>query len=218
MPSNAQILAARREALSLPERTIGRTGTLVPVTGEMCSWIEILGVGLGVGWALTRTPPMTVRPPEHEVYLRLGPTAGARLYVAFDKHGQWRHVTGSRRWPGYLSERWRSRSARAHLEAQNLVPTVRHAWFPALSKAPSPPAWVSEVLAQEQAEQEQARLAAIEAYESALRETARAQALAVLADRHPGEFADILEEQYLVAALEHGRPQTSPMVGGPERR
>lgn len=211
MPTAAQRLHDRRTALGLPDTLTAADGTEVPVTGDLCTWIETVALGACAPWDVSlSTSAHSHRGP---IRLRIGPPNAPAIRVWFDKRGRWtttssdrgRHLGG-----GYWN---RSREAGQLPSATEFYrDDARREWYTHALALPEPPDWAirhdASLTSQERARREKEAAQR----EQNLREHAVREATAALRARHAEEYAELLEQHYLMAALEHGRPMLDALV------
>ena len=206
MPNTTHDLAKRRHRLGLPDTV---PGTHVPVTDEVCAFIERIGEHTSATWSFHPT-----RHPRHGAELHLHPPGHplvSGLIVSFDQDGAWTSVKDHV--DAIHEHQWvRDNEPDATERVLGYYGThTRNAWYAsAISRLPSPPQWARDIRAAKaaewQAKAERAQAAKAAKLAEQRREYAISEATRALQAAHQDEFNDLVEQFAAMAALSGPQP------------
>lgn len=194
MPNAAQILAARRTALGLPQTVTGLADVEVRVTGEMCDYID-----LAHDCRLQYRFDRTARRGSGIVTLSLLNQQYVVLRVEFNKHGRWISISTSPS-GGYWN---RTNTSGEHASALDFYRTdMRKTVYKTLVTQPNPPQWALDLHQADLAREDVRRRGQETANRARIESEARQNAINALIERHPDEYADLLDLYRVELALQ----------------
>lgn len=208
MPTSAQRLTDRRRPLGLPATLASRLGEDVPVTGDLCAWLEGVAAHADAPWTISNAGAHLTGYRDRLV-LTIGPANAPAVTVVFDNRGRWTH-TSTVRGRHFGGGSWRR--GRTAGELQRAVEfygdDARREWYRAALALPQPPDWALQQQARVDAQRRSDAARQAANYDESIRRQAESEAWAVLRERHAAEYEALVEERLLMVALERGRPQT----------